>query len=162
MSKYRKVVESLEEFVKNASTKQVFNDPHIKTAEDRDLYEKGYIFGRGMAEGFLSKIAEEVPETLPTPAPAEPTVAPQQVPAEPADSDLEQLKQLMKQMTPAELAEWLLKQDSDVLAVIASDPELAAYANEALSVLDSMQEDAVKEEVSEKVEEEEEENEAEG
>lgn len=135
---YKKIADSLRDFVKQAEVK---SEELIKTAEDKELYEKGKIFGMGMAEGFLEKIAQELGEVvepqLPPTAPAEPVVAPQQVPAEPVDTELDTIKQIMKSMTPVQLAQWLLAQDAGTLEIIAKDPELAAMADEALKVLES-------------------------
>lgn len=140
---YKKIADSLKEFVKQAEFK---SHTSIKTAEDKELFEKGRIFGMGMAEGFLEKIAQELSDVvepeLPFVAPAEPTVAPQQVPAGPTSTELDEIKQIMQSMTPVQLAQWLLTQDASTLELIAKDPELSAMADEALAALDGVQDTA--------------------
>lgn len=146
MKNFKKVAESLKDFVK-ASNKQL-----LKTAEDEELFEKGRIFGMGMAEGFLEKIAQELQESepeLPQTAPAEPEVAPQQVESEATSSDLEQIKVIMRKMTPRELAEWLLQQDAQTLKMISDDADLSSMANEALRLLEQMEFSGEEEEVGE-------------
>lgn len=161
---YRKVADSLKNFMskqasdgKKEETVKTAGDNLIKTAEDRELYEKGYIFGAGMAEGFFKKLAEEIEESMGAVEPTQPEqseVAPQQVPAEPVPAELEEIKKIMSKMTPSELAQWLLEQPAEVLKLIADDPDLSAMADEALKAIEDEQEVAEYRELQQEEEEE--------
>ncbi len=145
MAKQYKAVDSLKAFMKEANIQP--KKDMIKSAAEQELYNQGVIFGKGMAEGFLTKIAEEIEQELQevqeqpaavggVPAPEAPTVAPQQVPAEPSSDELAQLKEYFRQLTPVQLAQWLLQQPPEIIDVIDQDAELSSMAQEALAVFE--------------------------
>jgi len=145
MAKQYKAVDSLKEFMKEANVQP--KQDMVKSAAEQELYNQGVIFGKGMAEGFLTKIAEEIEQELQqvqeqpaavggVPAPEAPTVAPQQVPAEPSSDELAQLKRIFQQLSLFNFAQWLLQQPPEIIDVIDQDAELSSMAQEALAVFE--------------------------
>jgi len=131
MGDFEKLAKSLKKFLKKEAAYGF-----AKTAEERELYMKGKIFGMGMAEGFLEKLAQEI-EALQTPSPSEPIVAPQQVPAGPAETELDEIKKLLRSMTPSQIFKWILQQNASTLEIISKDPELSSIVDTALAQVEN-------------------------
>lgn len=113
--------------------------------EQKELYELGRIFGMGMAEGYLEKIAEELEqaaeqlEAIPEPSEA-PKETPTEVGAESTDTEetllVAQIKAQLSEMTPQQIVEWFETLPPEYQDVIADDPELfsiVAFAFDQLS-----------------------------
>jgi hypothetical protein len=136
--------------------------------EASELYELGKIFGMGMAEGYLQKIAEELEQAAEAaeqqgvvpvaPAPAvvnmpEPSDAPvenpNEVPAESTDTSetmlTAQIKAQLMSMTPEEVVNWFSTLPEEYQDAIADDPELfsiVAFAFDQLNAPSTNQPEA--------------------
>jgi hypothetical protein len=136
--------------------------------EASELYELGKIFGMGMAEGYLQKIAEELEQAaeaaeqqgltpdqtaqmlagMPEPSQA-PADNPNEVPAESTDTSeamlSAQIKAQLMSMTPQEIVNWFASLPEEYQDAIADDPELfsiVAFAFDQLNAPTSGQPEA--------------------
>lgn len=131
----RSILEKLKALKGTTKTAQV-----KLSAEETELYELGRIFGRGMAEGYLEKIAEELSEVVQEAATAAPEEllaqpqaneyadSPNELPAESTDTTetdiIASIKAQLLELTPEQVVIWFEQLPDEYKQIIASDPEL--------------------------------------
>lgn len=120
----------------------------FKKAEERQAYELGKIFGYGLAEGYLEKIAEELEQVQQQLA----EVAPEGIPEEEfeafedidtpdfeyesTDEDPEvqqtmELREALLDMTPEEVVVWYNSLDEGTRQMVDNIPEIAIIVEQA-------------------------------
>lgn len=119
----------------------------FKSAEEKMAYELGKILGRGMAEGYLEKIAEELEalqqaelEAAGIPADVTGEIEPEtdepDFDYEASDEDPEvqsamQLRETLLDMTPEEIVAWYNSLDDASKNVIDNIPEIRLIVEQA-------------------------------
>lgn len=108
----------------------------FKTAQEKVAYELGKIFGRGMAEGYLEKIAEEIEELQEALKAAEPETDVPDFAYESVDESsevdiAEQLREMILDMTPEQVVTWYNSLDEGTKAVVDEIPEIALIVEQA-------------------------------
>lgn len=106
----------------------------FKTAQEKVAYELGKIFGRGMADGYLEKIAEELEqlqEAIAEPEIDEPDFAYESVDEDQEVNIAEQLREAILDMTPEQVVTWYNSLDEATKQIVDDIPELAIIIEQA-------------------------------
>ncbi|HQE47943.1 MAG TPA: hypothetical protein PKV93_01160 [Fervidobacterium sp.] len=111
----------------------------FKKAEERQAYELGKIFGYGLAEGYLEKIAEEleqVQQQLAEVAEAFEDIDTPDFEYESTDEDPEvqqtmELREALLDMTPEEVVAWYNSLDEGTRQMVDNIPEIAIIVEQA-------------------------------
>lgn len=124
------------------------------SAEETELYELGRIFGMGMAEGYLEKIAEELSEAAEQVAtPVEGLVppvnqyadSPNEIPVESTDTAetnfIAGIKAQLLELTPQQVVAWFGQLPPEYQQIIANDPELYAIVDAAYKQISAPSDD---------------------